>query len=136
MDNTPNKGNDTIVKIKNSLFKELNMAERFKGEYENIRKQLTKMGIDEDEDSSLLEYEIKFKKTMKKSFSLVSHIISWEKPTNITFIETIDGKYSFNPEKSCLINCDDKSVIKKVKVLYLKDIIEEMYCEEYEKNTN
>ena len=62
------------------------------------------------------------KNEMDHSLELVSHVICWKKP-NILFIKALDGLYTFTDKNKSLLVSDSGN---KVKVIYLKDVIENM----------
>ena len=117
-------GIDLIVELNKDVYEELGLDERFGSLKTKFNDEVYNNYIDENLDVlySFIELKLDLKNEMDHSLELVSHVICWKKP-NILFIKALDGLYIFTDKNKSLLVSDSGN---KVKVIYLKDVIENM----------
>ncbi len=107
-------GVDLVVDISEELFEELDFKRRYGSLLEKVKDNIG------EENYAFVEMKLNLPKNMNHSLQLVSHLICWQKPS-FNDMYAIGGMYSFaDSRKKVLIG----ETGNKVKVIYLKDIIE------------
>lgn len=134
LDYNTDKSLDSMIAINQDQFHKLNLNERYGKQYEILREEAEKYKLlSTGEKISLLEFKTKLKSTnMNHSLMLVSHIVCWEKTKGLKEIKADDGHYVFEDDKTKdVLRSRDGDLIKKVKVIYLKDLIESICNSKY-----
>lgn len=132
IDYDTNEGLDCLVEINSQLFNELNFQERFGNQIEKINDEL-EISKEEAYNKEVrynnkmkvcyLELKVNLKEKMNHSLVFVSHIVCWDKP-KIDQLQADDDMYVFTDLTKTLLINSSEGVSKKVKVIYLKDMIE------------
>lgn len=130
---------DCLVKIHSALFYEMNFNERFGEQMNKIndeiwfsKEELEGQEIEEDSNFCLLELKLKLTKDMNHSLALVSHIVCWSK-SSLEQIKAYDDLYGFTDSSKTLLINSIGGITKTIKVIYLKDIIEDIACTKFKK---
>ncbi|MHB8065096.1 MAG: hypothetical protein ACYDG2_21180, partial [Ruminiclostridium sp.] len=135
-DYNTDEGLDCLTEVDSDVFNKFNFNQRFGNLLEKIKGGVdtTESEIETDSEGEMLENqdeekicfsELKLKLTdnMNHSLALVSHIICWSKP-NFDGIKADDDLYGFTDSSKTILINSNAEMIKKVKVIYLKDMIE------------
>lgn len=69
---------------------------------------------------------------MNHSLALVSHIICWSK-SSVDSIVAVDDLYGFTDSSKTMLINSNTQIMKKVKVIYLKDLIESLAGSKFKK---
>lgn len=119
-------GIDCIIKINSKMFEKLNLKKRFGKQMDRIKEELEIADEFDNQDEKkfcYLELKIKLADTINHSLALVSHIICWSKSKSDQ-IQAYDDLYSFTDSNKTLLINSNNEITKKVKVIYLKNVIE------------
>lgn len=107
-------GVDLIVDISSELFEELQFNRRFGILIEKVKDTVG------EENFTFSELKLNIPKNMNHSLQLVSHLICWQKPS-FSEMNAIDGMYTFSDSNKKILVGETGN---KVKVIYLKEVIE------------
>lgn len=128
LDYSENDHLDCLVKVKKlELYNQLNLRERFENQWDD---EWDNFLIENQGGFSFVElkYLLGDKKELGHSFTLVSHLICWDfSNNNINEFIAVDGKYKLSKDRKFLLHNDKR---KKIKIICLKDFIEEMFSKE------
>ncbi|UXH46440.1 hypothetical protein N5C46_10475 [Rossellomorea vietnamensis] len=129
LDYNESKGIDCVAKIKKgSLYNALNMKVRFESKWNS---EWTEFSNNNEGAYSYVElkYKLGEKDNLGHSMVLVSHLICWDfEEEGYTNFDADDGRYTLTEDKDYLVHHDG---IKKIKVICLREKVEELLLEDF-----
>lgn len=120
-------GIDCLIEVNEDLYNELDMEKRFNGTIEDINNiegvinpNLNISEFTNERKYTFLEMKMELPTKMNHSMRFVTHLLCWDR-NSVTTMRTDNVEYEVDPKGNWLMYNNKK----RVKILYLKEIIEE-----------